>query len=144
MSNDLISRQDVIDAIRFGITYANAINTLTGEKTAMFEEANEALEEAVTRVLELPIYSAKEDIAESYEWCMGCKEYDNEKHCCHRYTNFIRYSLQENIDSVLEDIKAELEKREDIPYDVEMYDYIQGLEYAISVIEKHISGKESE
>ena len=45
-------------------------------------------------------------------------------------------------DSVLEDIKAELEKREDIPYDVEMYDYIQGLEYAISVIDKHISRKE--
>lgn len=49
-------------------------------------------------------------IPQTYEWCKGCKEYDTENHCCHRYTNFIRYSLQDNIDGVLEDIKAEIKR----------------------------------
>ena len=87
-------------------------------------------------------YSAKEDTAESYEWCTGCKEYDNEKHCCHRYTNFIRYSLQENIDSVLEDIKAEIDN-ESIGYPPSA-DYYKAIKKAVRIIEKHISGKENE
>ena len=47
---------------------------------------------------------------EAFGWCKGCKEYDTEKHCCHRYSSFIRESLQENINAVLEDIKAEIPK----------------------------------
>ena len=25
-----------------------------------------------------------------FEWCTDCKEYDQEKHCCHRWTKVIR------------------------------------------------------
>ena len=46
-------------------------------------------------------------IPQTYEWCKGCKEYDQENHCCHRYSSFIRETLQDNINAVLEDIKAE-------------------------------------
>ena len=32
---------------------------------------------------------------ESFEWCNGCKEYDQEKHCCHRYSKVIRQAFEE-------------------------------------------------
>ena len=32
---------------------------------------------------------------ESFEWCVGCKEYDQEKHCCHRYSKVIRQAFEE-------------------------------------------------
>lgn len=37
------------------------------------------------------IYAA----SESFEWCDGCKEYDQEQHCCHRYTKVIRQAFEE-------------------------------------------------
>lgn len=37
------------------------------------------------------IYAA----SESFEWCDGCKEYDQEQHCCHRYTKVIRQAVAE-------------------------------------------------
>ena len=29
------------------------------------------------------------------EWCPGCKEYDQESHCCHRFTKVIRQTVEE-------------------------------------------------
>ena len=84
------------------------------------------------------ISSDSAEQTDSYSWCDGCKEYDTEKHCCHRYSSFIRESLQSNIDAVLEEIKAEIEKEQDeVPHPLD-------IEHAIAVIEKHISGKEQE
>ena len=37
------------------------------------------------------IYAA----SESFEWCNGCKEYDQEQHCCHRYSKVIRQAFEE-------------------------------------------------
>ena len=37
------------------------------------------------------IYAA----SESFEWCDGCKEYDQEQHCCHRYSKVIRQAFEE-------------------------------------------------
>lgn len=31
----------------------------------------------------------------SFEWCTDCKEYDQEKHCCHRFTKVIRQAVEE-------------------------------------------------
>ena len=36
----------------------------------------------------------KYDVNE-FEWCTGCKEYDQEKHCCHRWTKVIRQTVAE-------------------------------------------------
>lgn len=30
-----------------------------------------------------------------FEWCTDCKEYDTEKHCCHRFTKAIRDAVAE-------------------------------------------------
>lgn len=37
------------------------------------------------------IYAA----SESFEWCDGCKEYDQEQHCCHRFTKVIRNAVED-------------------------------------------------
>ena len=78
---------------------------------------------------------------EAFGWCKGCKEYDTEKHCCHRYSSFILESLNENINAVLEDIKAELQTLADDEWNQKvMAD--KGLELAIEIIENYISRKE--
>lgn len=35
------------------------------------------------------------DVEEKFEWCDSCKEYDQEKHCCHRWTKVIRQTVEE-------------------------------------------------
>lgn len=31
---------------------------------------------------------------QSFKWCTDCKEYDQEKHCCHRYSKVIRDTVE--------------------------------------------------
>lgn len=77
-----------------------------------------------------------------YEWCKGCKEYDTEKHCCHRWSSFIRYTLQDSIDSVLEDIKAEINQERNFNNSNFNIENLSGLVRALEIIDKHISRKE--
>lgn len=35
------------------------------------------------------------DTGEEFEWCHDCKEYDQEAHCCHRWTKVIRNTVEE-------------------------------------------------
>ena len=67
--SDLISRQAVLDAVNdCGI--------------------------CIQKILDIP--SAE---LETFEFCSGgdnpCKEYDQEKHCCHRWTKVIRQTVEE-------------------------------------------------
>ena len=50
------------------------------------------------------------------EWCTGCKEYDAEQHCCPRFNNVIRHTLNECINDVLDKIRAEIN---------ELYSYVE-------------------
>ena len=34
-------------------------------------------------------------VSEEFEWCHDCKEYDQEAHCCHRWTKVIRNTVEE-------------------------------------------------
>ena len=38
---------------------------------------------------------ALEQEPQSFKWCTDCKEYDQEKHCCHRYSKVIRDTVDE-------------------------------------------------
>lgn len=51
---DVISRQDAIDAVEFGITYAKVLNKETGEVMELFKKSNEELQKAVDRIEALP------------------------------------------------------------------------------------------
>ena len=50
----LISQQAAIEAVEFGITYAKAIDTKTGEVRELFKQSNEELRKAVERIKALP------------------------------------------------------------------------------------------
>lgn len=73
--DELISRQDAIDVVEFGITYAKAINKSTGEVKELFKEGNKALNEAVERLKELP--SSEPEIIR----CRDCKHWYSDADC---------------------------------------------------------------
>ena len=47
---------------------------------------NEALDMAIKALEQEPT---------SFQWCTDCKEYDQEKHCCHRWSKVIRNTVEE-------------------------------------------------
>ena len=63
-TEDAISRQAAIEAVKFGITYASAINTETGEVKPMFVESNDELQKAINRICELPSVAPKAEPCE--------------------------------------------------------------------------------
>lgn len=69
------------------------------------------------------VYNAINDIPsaepEEFEWCHDCKEYDAEQHCCHRWTKFIRKTVDE---LKANGRTAKVNNAED-PYGLGMYGY---------------------
>jgi hypothetical protein len=83
----LVNVDAVIDEIEKHKQYMR--DKMPNEKLAeLYFLAHEHIKELI--LLKVP--SAEE---ESFEWCDGCKEYDQEKHCCHRYTKVIRQAVAE-------------------------------------------------
>ena len=112
--DELISRTELLDKVKEVINPADINQYIVWCKLIKIVE-------------ELPT------IPQTYEWCKGCKEYDTENHCCHRYSSFIRETLQDNIDAVLEDIKTEI---------THLHEWAFQREFILRIIDKHISGKE--
>ena len=50
-------------------------------------------EKVVEMLRELPSVTPQEP--QTYKWCTGCKEYDQDKHCCHRWSKVIRDTVEE-------------------------------------------------
>ncbi len=47
----------------------------------------------------------------SFQWCTDCKEYDQEKHCCYRWSKVIRDTVEEmkqEQEPILDKIRAEI------------------------------------
>ena len=84
MSN-LISREKAIEVLERAKQ-----NIRHNIERAIGRAICEILDEVENGIKQLP--SAEE---ESFEWCDGCKEYDQEKHCCHRYSKVIRQAFEE-------------------------------------------------
>ena len=50
---------------------------------------------------------------QSFKWCTDCKEYDQEKHCCHRWSKVIRDTVEEmkqEQEPILDKVRAEIEQ----------------------------------
>ena len=45
------------------------------------------------RIARLPSVTPQEP--KTFKWCTDCKEYDQEKHCCHRWSKVIRDTVEE-------------------------------------------------
>ena len=50
---------------------------------------------AIREALDMAI-AALEQQGEDNEWCLDCKEYDKEQHCCHRFTKVIRRAVEDH------------------------------------------------
>ena len=80
-----IYRREAIEAIK-SITSSMSVCVNSDEQHGM----QRMQRQAIIELTNLP--SAEE---ESFEWCDTCKEYDQEKHCCHRWTKVIRNTVEE-------------------------------------------------
>lgn len=69
------------------ISEAKAYEVLTEYYHHTEEAQHKALKEALSQVPE-----ARQ---EEFEWCHDCKEYDQERHCCYRFTKTIRDTVEE-------------------------------------------------
>ena len=82
--SDLIDREQALSAFD---TDDNEL-IIRGSENA--DNIEQYLKRVMGKIENLP--SAEE---ESFEWCTDCKEYDQEKHCCHRWTKVIRNTVEE-------------------------------------------------
>lgn len=67
----------------------DAIKILRAPQKYSYAELGEALDAAI---------AALEDVKkkeESFEWCHDCRQYDQEEHCCHKWTKVINETLQD-------------------------------------------------
>ena len=80
MESDLIDRN-------------NAINVLEILSDKMTPSGKSVMAQAIAVLKDL------EPSKQNYEWCTRgehpCKEYDQENHCCHRWSSFIRETLKD-------------------------------------------------
>ena len=54
---------------------------------------DDAMQECIDAIRVMPSVTPQEP--QSFKWCTDCKEYDQEKHCCHRYSKVIRDAVAE-------------------------------------------------
>ena len=81
-----IDRHKAIDALA---KYIHNVDKVLG--TGLLTE-EECMDAAISVLGEDELPSAEE---ESFEWCTDCKEYDQEKHCCHRFSKIINQTVEE-------------------------------------------------
>ena len=67
-------------------------------KESAEHHANDSREEVLLRrdrdiIKALPSVTPQEQ--QTFKWCTDCKEYDQEKHCCHRWSKVIRDTVEE-------------------------------------------------
>lgn len=72
-----------------------------------------------------------------FEWCTDCKEYNHEKHCCPRWTKVIRTTLNDSINAVLGDIRAEIEEERDTWDKWEDVHNYHSYNKCLEIIDKH-------
>lgn len=92
-NGDLISRRK---AFEYFVTLWECIGTIM--------DRDEWEDVCMTTANEIPSAQPEDD-----EWCIDCKEYDKEAHCCHRWTKQIRKTITELEADYPQAMKEELE-----------------------------------
>lgn len=89
--SDLISRQDVLDVLRnLAFDFIFQCGEYYGEDERQLTIIN------ARKVIDIIEAMPSADLeCQEFEWCHDCKEYDQEKHCCHRWTKVIRQTIEE-------------------------------------------------
>lgn len=90
--SDLIDRQAAIDTLNVGAELLRRVldeADIVGVERAKYEWGLGLIESYISDMKELP--SAQPNLD---EWCVDCKEYDREKHCCPRFNRVIKRTLE--------------------------------------------------
>lgn len=103
-----MTREEIINEIKCLLSELNngedAVSYLTQNDVKWLNENIKALEQE----------------PQTFEWCTDCKEYDQEKHCCHRWSKVIRNTVEEMKQQPCEDCisrQAVLDKKELVKLD---------------------------
>ena len=92
------------------MTYEKAIELLD-EITTQGRETDEAINMAIQALKE------RYEQEQTFEWCHDCKEYDQEAHCCHRWSKVIRTTIADIKAEMASEIIEQIEKmRQKEPY----------------------------
>jgi hypothetical protein len=96
-------------------------------------------------------YEPLEQEPQTFKWCTDCKEYDQEKHCCHRWSKVIRDTVeemkQEYIErEVLDKIRAEIEKLQKMcdKNDLNLMAQYSAFGMVLDIIDKYMAETEEE
>lgn len=95
---DLISRADVLKLMQ------DNWHTHNGDW---------AMQESMDDIRALPSVTPQEPT--TFQWCHDCKEYDQEKHCCHRWSKVIRDTVEEmkqEQEPIIDKIRTEIDSLE--------------------------------
>lgn len=123
MSNDLgidcISRARAIERLKLNLPISQGADNSRDRHRYMQALAD------IQAIRELPSVTPQEP--QSFKWCTDCKEYDQENHCCHRWSKVIRDTVEEMKKEYIE--RKVLDKiREQIK------DYLRGVEITLEVL----------
>ena len=97
---DCISRAEAIKCLEcdFDITGKENMKTVVNY-----------INSAHDKIVNLPSVTPQEP--QTFKWCTDCREYDQEKHCCHRWSKVIRDTVEEieqEQEPILDRVKAEI------------------------------------
>ena len=96
------------------------------------EQVIEIIERYKLRIPPTVYYELLADIRneqepQTFKWCTDCREYDQEKHCCHKWSKVIRDTVKEMKQEYIE--RAVLDKIKG-----QMKDYLRGVEITLEVL----------
>ena len=75
-------------------------------------------DDKLAKATEMAIQSLKERHRQeqTFEWCMDCKEYDREHHCCHRFTKVIGTTIHDARAEMANQIIEQIDKLYQEPF----------------------------
>lgn len=99
------------------MTYEEAIEILND--VWRFKSSEKFAETQIRDAIDFAIECIKESHRhyQTFEWCHDCKEYDQEAHCCHRWSKVIRTTIADIKAEMASEIIEQIEKmRQKEPY----------------------------
>lgn len=90
---DCISRDSAIKALDYDIKNFEFKSGVSKHMDDIAKLLNIIYETQVDNIKALPSVTPQEP--QTFKWCTDCREYDQEKHCCHRWSKVIRDTVEE-------------------------------------------------
>ena len=116
---DCISRSRAIERLKLNFPISDGADNSRDRHRYMQALAD------IQAIRELPSVTPQEP--QTFKWCTDCKEYDQDEHCCHRWSKVIRDTVKEMKQGYIE--REVLDKIRE-----QMKDYLRGVEITLEVL----------